>query len=688
MTWHRLAALLLVAVEAGVTGYEFERPAFAALVLLLAAAGAPGWVRLRLRPRIRVLYALTLGAALALRWWLLPRPSVTGSVLDSGLGYGVAQYLLLLQASLLFLRAETSLPPYFPLLGAIVMVCTGDLIAEGVRRQLFLAGSVAFACLFAAFFATSQPRLRAPARKTRRLGARLSGFAVLLGTFGGTAGGSWLLGTYKDALNDAFNRLATGSGRALEVGFTTQGDLNSIQRIKTTNGDATALRVRARANPGYLRGKTYDRLARSRWSSTISPAITVPLSAPPTPYQGTTMRVFPVSPGTGGVGENAGVTTLVDTSGVLFTGLGSRFVAAGMSRLRVGVDQTVRSPDSTTPSYYELTLAAAASMPRPPPPLDPEYRQALLSVPPLLDPGVLDLAARLFADKRTTAAKISAVVRYFRDNYRYHLGLRVPRGKDPLTYFLLERPPAHCEYFASGAALLLRLGGVPCRYVSGFVAVDRNLVGDYWNVRNKDAHAWVEAFDEKRGWVTVEATVAEGVPSPSEEERASVLSHLWDYVKEAVRRVRAALDPRALLRALGRWVGVAGAVGAFRALILAAGVLVIGRLLLLWMRRRPGRRIRRSRRPPPQVERLQRLRQRADRRLRAAGFTRGPGETLHQFAARLELAAREDPDLARAARLHHAAGWYVSYALARYGSRAAQKEFAARHADAAPIGVR
>ena len=28
---------------------------------------------------------------------------------------------------------------------------------------------------------------------------------------------------------------------------------------------------------------------------------------------------------------------------------------------------------------------------------------------------------------------------------------------DPLTWFLLEKPPAHCEYFAAGATMLLRL---------------------------------------------------------------------------------------------------------------------------------------------------------------------------------------------------------------------------------------
>src|SRR5204862_73730 len=60
--------------------------------------------------------------------------------------------------------------------------------------------------------------------------------------------------------------------------------------------------------------------------------------------------------------------------------------------------------------------------------------------------------------------------------------------------------------FASAAVLLLRLRGVPARYVTGFRGGEWNSVGDYVAVRDDRAHAWAEAFLPDRGWIRVDAT--------------------------------------------------------------------------------------------------------------------------------------------------------------------------------------
>jgi hypothetical protein len=57
-------------------------------------------------------------------------------------------------------------------------------------------------------------------------------------------------------------------------------------------------------------------------------------------------------------------------------------------------------------------------------------------------------------------------------------------------------------------ALLLRMGGVPARVAGGFSPGGRRKGEDEWVVRDRDAHAWVEAWFDGIGWVTFDPTPA------------------------------------------------------------------------------------------------------------------------------------------------------------------------------------
>ena len=52
----------------------------------------------------------------------------------------------------------------------------------------------------------------------------------------------------------------------------------------------------------------------------------------------------------------------------------------------------------------------------------------------------------------------------------------------------------HCEYFASALELMLRSQNIPTRLVVGFRGGDFSQVGNYFQVRQRNAHAWVEAY--------------------------------------------------------------------------------------------------------------------------------------------------------------------------------------------------
>ena len=79
------------------------------------------------------------------------------------------------------------------------------------------------------------------------------------------------------------------------------------------------------------------------------------------------------------------------------------------------------------------------------------------------------------------------------------------KTKKYLDSFMFAKRAGHCELFASATALLLRLGGIPSRLVAGF-RVSKNPVAGMVNVHQGDAHAWVEAWDENRGWVSLDFT--------------------------------------------------------------------------------------------------------------------------------------------------------------------------------------
>ena len=60
-------------------------------------------------------------------------------------------------------------------------------------------------------------------------------------------------------------------------------------------------------------------------------------------------------------------------------------------------------------------------------------------------------------------------------------------------------------------ALLLRMGGIPTRVVTGFSPGGYSKSKRAWIVRDTDAHSWVEAWFDEWGWVTFDPTPA-GTP--------------------------------------------------------------------------------------------------------------------------------------------------------------------------------
>lgn len=96
---------------------------------------------------------------------------------------------------------------------------------------------------------------------------------------------------------------------------------------------------------------------------------------------------------------------------------------------------------------------------------------------------------------------------HLRMNFRYDLdNTDVDPTLEPVMDFLVRRRKGHCEYFASAMVLLCQSLGLPARLITGYKGGEFNGFGNYYLIRNCDAHAWVEVYALDRGWVRFDPT--------------------------------------------------------------------------------------------------------------------------------------------------------------------------------------
>ncbi len=126
------------------------------------------------------------------------------------------------------------------------------------------------------------------------------------------------------------------------------------------------------------------------------------------------------------------------------------------------------------------------------------------------NPGTLNLAARLRGENPggDAIALSQAALQLLRTGgYTYTLEPGV-YGEHTADEFWFERKEGFCEHIASAFVVLMRAAGVPARVVTGYQGGERNALDGFWVVRQSDAHAWAEVWQEGRGWMRVDPTSA------------------------------------------------------------------------------------------------------------------------------------------------------------------------------------
>ena len=311
-----------------------------------------------------------------------------------------------------------------------------------------------------------------------------------------------------------------------------------------------------------------------------------------------------------------------------------------------------------------------------------QIRSMLTRVPAKLKNELVELTAPIIKDisPNDTVAQARALEAHFLDPQIYAYTLeqsRVDPNIDPVLDFLKNRKEGHCEYYASSLALMLRTAGIPARLVNGFKGGDWNSLGQVMYVREKYAHAWVEAWvsngpDDAGRWITLD-------PTPSNERQANIqyvgllgaIQQVTDFIRyvwvfyiigfDAERQYRVLYEPIIALYQEARngfliiiqafrdlWTGARGLSSLYRifsvsgfvgGLAIAISAIVILQIVRFLLRRFMSRFYakRRGDMGESQVEIYRRL----ERLLAELTLSRSTNETPLEFSQRVGLVLRE-----------------------------------------------
>ncbi len=139
----------------------------------------------------------------------------------------------------------------------------------------------------------------------------------------------------------------------------------------------------------------------------------------------------------------------------------------------------------------------------------PRQLQRALALPRGLNPQTQELAESWrTSHPNDDAAIVREVLRHFNQG-GYVYTLEPPLlGANGIDEFLFQTKQGFCEHYAGSFVYLLRAAGVPARVVTGYQGGEYNALGDYYILRQADAHAWAEVWLGERGWVRYDPTAA------------------------------------------------------------------------------------------------------------------------------------------------------------------------------------
>ncbi len=238
------------------------------------------------------------------------------------------------------------------------------------------------------------------------------------------------------------------------------------------------------------------------------------------------------------------------------------------------------------------------------PQLSERARRQALQLPAEGDPRSRQWAVQLRQRYPQPEALVAAVLKHFHDE-PYHYTLKPPTlGADSIDGFLFDSRQGFCAHYAGAMTYVLRAAGIPARMVAGYQGGELNPAGQFLIVRQFDAHAWVEYWQDGQGWRSVDPTYAvapqridlgleQALAADEDMPGAALLSPLryrdltwlnelrqgWDNLNYAWQRRVLGFQGEQQLQLLGHWFG-----GLADWVMPVGLVLILGLLSLLLLR--------------------------------------------------------------------------------------------------------
>lgn len=322
------------------------------------------------------------------------------------------------------------------------------------------------------------------------------------------------------AFRNAFAGLGSGrSGYSEQVNLAQAGVLN-LDSSPILWMQITPEKDRDRWG-GYLRGTTLNHFDGRQWSRQSS-------AIPQTLFSGNNgvyQLGLPADKKRRGLRQTI---TLVNTSGA--TLFGSPFIGEAMAplaNLQTLPDGSVRwtlgwrKPLHYTVVSYDTPLISRGAVPN-------AQQINYLQLPKLSFDRTRTLLQQITQNKRTPQAQADAIQDYLRKEFQYSLNLGRP-VENPVEDFLFNRKQGPCGYFASAMATMLRLQGIPARVVAGYYKGTWNEQLGQYLIRERDAHAWVEAYIPDKGWVLFDPS-PRPVSAPTTQRWLSQVQQQWEFL--------------------------------------------------------------------------------------------------------------------------------------------------------------
>jgi transglutaminase-like putative cysteine protease len=146
----------------------------------------------------------------------------------------------------------------------------------------------------------------------------------------------------------------------------------------------------------------------------------------------------------------------------------------------------------------------------------PSISEAYLQLPADFPESVRELSAEVTDEAMSSYQKVLAIRDYLSEIPYANEVEPPPEGTDGVEYFLLTGKSGFCIHYASAMAVMLRSAGVPSRLAVGYLPGQPGENPHEYVLRDKQYHAWPQAYFPGYGWVDIEVTPSGYVAAGSE----------------------------------------------------------------------------------------------------------------------------------------------------------------------------